>query len=129
MAPRGRIAFGHDVGVPLEQEASSGPDLAEPGHDVGTRRRHGLDLDREPFLGEPALHECGDGGLVAVGIAGLDDAGDADEVARQRDQLVFVDLRQRVAQTCALSHSGDYSCGKDRMTASSRMTRNSSLAM
>jgi hypothetical protein len=40
-----------------------------------------------------------------------------------------VNLRERVAETAALSHSRDYSCGKDRMTASRRMTRNSSLPM
>ena len=116
----------HDVGL---QQAPARGLVPEPRDDVGARRDDALDFQLEPFLDEPAADVFGDRGLVAVGIAGLDHARDPDEIARQRDQLVWVDLRQRVAETGALSHSGDYSCGKDRITASRRMTRYSSLAM
>ena len=76
------------------------------------------------------MHVVDHRGLAAAGVAGPDHARDADEVAGQRDQLVLVDLPEGVGEAGAASHSGNtYSCGNDRITASRRMTRNSSLAM
>jgi hypothetical protein len=36
----------------------------------------------------------GDGGLGGAGVAGTDHAGDTDQLARQLDQLSFVDARE-----------------------------------
>src|SRR5262249_44776811 len=128
-APRRGIALGDDVGVPFQQQAPPVPRLAEPGDDVGATARDLLDVDREAFLGEPALDERGDGGLVAVGISGLDDAG-----MRTRSRVSATSSSSwicgRTPRRDAPSTTPDaYSGGNQRMTASRRMTRYSSLAM
>src|SRR5262249_10939093 len=99
MSPRGGITVRDDIGVAFDEQRPTGSGLADPTEDVRTPRRDQLDLDAQAFLREPALDVLGDGGFGGTGISGTDDARDADQVARERDQLGRVDVSENLAIT------------------------------
>ena len=105
--------------------------LAEDAEHVRAAGRDLVHLDLEALLAHPLRDVRGHAGLGGAGLAGADHARNADEVARERNQLAFVDVGEDVGG----AHGGDrttcraYCWGKDRMTESSRMTRYSSRAM
>jgi hypothetical protein len=69
------------------------------------------------------------GGFGGGGIIRADDTGDAHKVARERDELVRIDVGEDLFQSHVNTEYRErYSCGNDRMTESRRITRNSSPA-
>jgi hypothetical protein len=124
----GGIAFRHHVGMPFEEEAMPARRLLpDPPDDVRATRRHGLHFDPEALAPKPRLDERGDARLVGIGVTRAMHARDADQGSCQLDDLVGVDLgeeRRQRGHWC-----GRYSSGKDRITASRRITRCSSPVM
>jgi len=99
MCPGGGITFGHDVGVTFKEERRARAGLTEPRDDVRSAGSHGLNLDVEAFLGQPPFDVLGDRGFGGVGIAKTDDARDADQIARERDQLGGIDVSEGLGIT------------------------------
>ena len=96
VCPLGGIPLRHDVGVALEEQALARPLLAEHGEDVRPSGRHLVSFDVEAFPGEPAVDVVRDRSFGGGGIARANDAGNADEVTRECDDLVRVDAGEDV---------------------------------
>ena len=91
MRPLGRIAFRDDVRVAFQKEAASAFCLAEPGEHVGPAGRDLLHLEIKPLLGQPGFDVARDGRFGGRRISRTDDAGNANELSRELDELRFVD--------------------------------------
>ena len=114
----------------LEQERGAGRGVTERGEDVGPAGGDLVDLDGESLGTQPALDVRGHRRLGRGGIARSHDAGNAHEVAGERDQLVGIDAGEDVGDAHGRARDDRAYCwGKDRITESSRMTRYSSSAM
>jgi len=85
--------------VAFEEQRPPRTGLADPAEDIRTAGRNGLNFDTEAFPGEPALDVLGDGGFGGDRISGTDDARDANQIARERDQLGRVDVSKSLAIT------------------------------
>ena len=71
----------------------------EPADDVRAPRGDVLHLDREALAAEPGLDRAGDRALVGLGLAGPEDARDADQLGGEVDDLALGDLASRTRST------------------------------